>query len=101
MNSRTARTVSTAGLALVLVSATSGAAGQTPASAESLVRALQAGGYVLVMRHASSPREAPSATDAQPDNPTRERQLDAAGRAAAIAMGEALRRLRIPLGDVL
>ena len=30
----------------------------------------------------------------------RERQLDQAGRASAVAMGQALRRLKIPIGDV-
>jgi hypothetical protein len=45
-----------------------------------LVKALQSGGYVLVMRHASSPREAPSKEVANADNTKLERQLDEAGR---------------------
>ena len=70
-------------------------------SGDALVSALRNGGYVMVMRHASSPREAPDRQVANPDNVQLERQLDAAGRAGAIAMGEALRALKIPLGDVL
>jgi phosphohistidine phosphatase SixA len=66
-----------------------------------LVAALRSGGLVIVMRHASSPRQPPAKEAAQPDNVTLERQLDAAGRASATAMGEALRRLKIPVGDVL
>lgn len=68
---------------------------------EALVRALRHGGYVLVVRHASSPREAPDATTADADNVNRERQLDAKGRTAAASMGAALRALKIPIGDVL
>lgn len=66
-----------------------------------LIEALQGGGYVLVMRHASSPSEPPDAASAQPDNVTRERQLDEEGRRTANAMGEALRRLQIPISQVL
>lgn len=69
-------------------------------SGEALVKALQQGGYVLVMRHASSPREVPTKASANPDNVKLERQLDANGRATATAMGDALRRLKIPIGGV-
>jgi phosphohistidine phosphatase SixA len=65
------------------------------------VKALQGGGYILVMRHASSPREAPSKEAANADNAKLERQLDEAGRKGAAAMGEAIRALRIPIGIVL
>ena len=69
-------------------------------SGEALVRTLRQGGYVIVMRHASSPREAPDQQTANADNVNRERQLDEAGRASAIAMGKALRELHIPIGEV-
>jgi phosphohistidine phosphatase SixA len=59
------------------------------------------GGYVLVMRHASSPREVPDKQAANADNSKPERQLDEVGRNTAIAMGKALRDLRIPIGNVL
>jgi phosphohistidine phosphatase SixA len=62
---------------------------------------LRTGGYVIVMRHASSPRETPDKKSANADNVTLERQLDDAGRASATAMGEALRRLKIPIGEVV
>jgi phosphohistidine phosphatase SixA len=68
-------------------------------SGPALVKALQAGGHVIVMRHASSPREIPPTPN--PDNVPPERQLDDKGRAAATAMGDALRRLKIPVGEVL
>ena len=66
-----------------------------------LVAALKRGGYVIVMRHASSPRELPDKQTADPQNVNLERQLDANGRETAIAFGKALRFLKIPVGDVL
>ena len=69
--------------------------------ADQVAEKLRGGGHVLVMRHASSPREAPSRELANPDNVTRERQLDEAGRRGATEMGTALRALRIPIGAVL
>jgi phosphohistidine phosphatase SixA len=77
-----------------------GAQGQT-LSGEALVTALRQGGHVILMRHASSPREVPERQKANPDNTNIERQLDEAGRASATAMGKALRDLKIPVGDVL
>lgn len=76
------------------------ASAQTLAGAD-LVSALQDGGYVLVMRHADSPRQAPDAASANPDNVNRERQLDEKGKLDATAMGAALQRLAIPISEVL
>jgi phosphohistidine phosphatase SixA len=70
-------------------------------SGSQLVAHLRQGGYVILMRHASSPREPPAAEQADAENQARERQLDETGRASARAMGEALRKLRIPVGKVL
>ena len=64
-----------------------------------LIRSLQAGGHVIVMRHASSPRDVPP--NPNPDNVPPERQLDDKGRSTATAMGDALRRLKIPIGEVM
>jgi phosphohistidine phosphatase SixA len=66
-----------------------------------LITSMQQGGYILLMRHASSPRQAPTAETANPDNKDLERQLDAGGRDGARAMGNALRAMRIPVGEVL
>jgi phosphohistidine phosphatase SixA len=67
---------------------------------DALVKALRQGGYVIVMRHASSPREVPDKATANPDNVKPERQLDQEGRASATAMGKAIRDLKIPIGTV-
>ncbi len=84
--------------AILLLAGTSPA---QPLHGEALVKALRQGGFVIVMRHASSPREVPSKQTANADNVKLERQLDQTGRATAIAMGKALRELKIPIGDVL
>jgi phosphohistidine phosphatase SixA len=78
------------------------AAAITPSlTGKDLTAALQRGGYVILMRHASSPLNPPGPAQADPDNPHHERQLDEAGRASARAMGDAFHRLRIPIGQVL
>jgi phosphohistidine phosphatase SixA len=66
-----------------------------------LTAALAGGGYVILMRPASSPEAPPTADKAAPGNVSHERQLDERGRASARAMGDALRHLRIPVGKVL
>ena len=85
---------------LVGVMLVAGTARAQTLSGDGLVNALRHGGYVIVMRHASSPREAPDKQTANADNVNQERQLDPNGRATAIAMGKALRDLKIPVGDV-
>lgn len=87
-------------LAPILAAASLAPASGAELAGPELAKALRHGGYVLVMRHASSPASPPPAAEADPGNPTRERQLDAAGRAAATAMGEAIRKLHIRVGRV-
>jgi hypothetical protein len=84
----------------VAVLSTSVAHGQAP-SGDALAQSLRQGGYVMVMRHASSPRGAPAKQTANADNVKLERQLDEAGRSGSTAMGKALHDLKIPVGDVL
>ena len=69
-------------------------------SGTALVTALRQGGYVIVMRHASSPSATPDKRTAKPDNVNMERQLDEVGRNSATAMGKAVRDLKIPIGEV-
>ncbi len=65
-----------------------------------LVRLLQQGGYVIVMRHARSPDTPPTADKADPENPGHQRQLDETGEETARAMGAAFKALHIPVGEV-
>jgi phosphohistidine phosphatase SixA len=88
-------------LALALACGTTLAADAPAADGGSLLAALRKGGCYIVMRHASSPRDPPAEGSATPGNVNRERQLDAEGRESARAMGEAVRRLHVPIGEVL
>jgi phosphohistidine phosphatase SixA len=97
--SSTSRVRQIATSALLLVALTT--ANSASLFGPNLVTALRAGGYVILMRHASSPGQPPDSTHAAAENIQQERQLDDLGRASAQAMGEALRRLRIPIGAVL
>lgn len=81
--------------------AVAGAARAEQLSGAPLVAALRQGGYVLLMRHAKSPEATPDKAAADPDNTNLERQLDQTGRETAGAMGEAIKKLGIPIGDVL
>ena len=65
-----------------------------------LVQHLRQGGYVILMRHAHSPVETPDKRIADADNPNLERQLDETGRNTARSMGEAIKKLHIPVGAV-
>ncbi len=86
------------GLALVIVLAAL-AQGQSVDSPR-LLHALREGGNVVVMRHAHAPAALPDASTADPGNSARERQLDQQGKNEMAAMGNALRELRIPVGEV-
>lgn len=73
---------------------------QSGDSAE-VIGLLRQGGYVIAMRHASSPRTPPDAASASAGNSKGERELDANGLSTARAMGDALRSLDIRIGTVL
>jgi len=88
-----------AGLPAAILVLTGSASAQTLAGA-ALVKALQGGGYVLIMRHASSPQAPPTAAEADPENTGHERQLDDTGRRTAGAMGAALKALHLPIRQV-
>lgn len=77
------------------------AAGVCADAVESTLRALQRGGHVVVMRHASSPKEPPAEGKAVAGNADGERQLDVAGRRGAAEMGIALRARGIAVSEVL
>jgi phosphohistidine phosphatase SixA len=86
--------------ALMAMSAPTSSAFAETLAGPALVRALRSGGYVIVMRHAASPRDPPSQETAAEGNSKRERQLDANGADTATDMGQALKALAIPIGDV-
>jgi len=91
------------GLRLIAILAgmlVTGTAQADPLSGTALVTSLRQGGYVLLMRHASSPATPPTAGIAEFGNTKLERQLDEIGRSSAQAMGRAIKTLSIPVGEV-
>lgn len=87
-------------LTLCATLAAAGAARAEMLEDGALLDALRHGGYVLVMRHAHSPGKPPEHGAAQAGNLTMERELDEAGRDSARSMGQAVRRLGIPIGEI-
>jgi phosphohistidine phosphatase SixA len=83
-------------LALGLMTVPAWAAPLKPGLADQL----RQGGYVLVMRHASSPATPPDKSMADKENVALERQLDERGRQSAQAMGRSFKTLHIPVGEV-
>jgi len=83
------------------------AAAQTAAGIEgqALVDALRRGGYQIYFRHAatdwSQSDQVSQAGDWTNCDPAKMRQLSEAGRQTAAAIGDALRTLEIPIGQVL
>jgi phosphohistidine phosphatase SixA len=72
----------------------------TGAASPGLVGQLRQGGYVLYIRHAATES---AQDDPTPDlnDPGTQRNLNAEGRAEAREIGQAVRRLRIPVGTIL
>lgn len=98
-------------VAIAIVAAT-GANGQTvlpamaPSHAHSIpaelvtLRKLRAGGNVIFFRHERTDHLTPDSQDFQVDQCAGQRNLNAAGVAAAAQSGEEIRVLKIPIGEV-
>jgi phosphohistidine phosphatase SixA len=67
----------------------------------SLVETLRKGGYVLYVRHFPTDRTTDDTDPLNLENTAAQRQLTDAGRAQAVAFGDALRKLEIPIGNVV
>jgi broad specificity phosphatase PhoE len=91
-------------LFLAAVLAISASAFAQPLSEADLADALRSGGYVIVMRHGATFADQAD-TDPlnveQADNGTKQRQLNEKGRAAAQAMGDSLRAMKVPVGLIV
>jgi broad specificity phosphatase PhoE len=64
------------------------------------IAALRDGGYVIVVRHGATYADQADTNPLDPKDTAHQRQLNDAGRAAAKSMGDALRKLKIPVGKV-
>src|SRR6266436_5376909 len=79
-----------------------GSVGPRPALADDkeLARALRAGGLVIVLRHGATFADQVDAKPIDFDNIAAQRNLNDQGKAAAAALGEAFRRIGVPVGKV-
>lgn len=66
----------------------------------SLIAALRGGGTVIVLRHGATHSDQADTNPLDLADRSHQRQLNDSGRAAARAMGDALRALKVPVGKV-
>jgi phosphohistidine phosphatase SixA len=79
---------------------TSVGAGAAPDADSALVRAMQRGGLVLVLRHAATDFSKPDQDPLVLSDCRTQRNLSAQGRADARTIGRGVRRLRLRIGNV-
>ncbi len=77
------------------------AAGAGAQPAPEVLAALREGGYVLFLRHASTDFSQDDSRMTSFEDCAAQRNLTDQGRAEARALGEHIRRLKIPIGEVL
>ena len=63
--------------------------------------ALKGGGYVIIMRHGATHQDQADTDPFNLANVDKQRQLNDAGRATAREIGAALKKLGIPVGEVV
>jgi phosphohistidine phosphatase SixA len=68
--------------------------------AKAVATELKKGGYVIVMRHGATNRDQADTDPLNPDNVAKQRLLSEKGLEQAKQVGEALKKLAIPLGTV-
>lgn len=94
------RIIRLAWLCAVLALSSLPAAAQNTAPEAERIGALRDGGYVIVFRHSATHQDQADTDPLNPDNVAKQRQLNNDGRALAKSIGESLRKLRIPVGQV-
>src|SRR5262252_1389016 len=76
-------------------------ASSAPAQAQTeWLGALRQGGHVIVFRHGATHNDQADTDPLHPENIDKQRQLNDQGRAQAKAIGDAMRKLKIPVGAV-
>jgi broad specificity phosphatase PhoE len=84
-------------LAVATLASTARAQG---ASVDELLGKLRAGGHVIVLRHGATHADQADTDPLKLDNVGQQRQLNDKGRADARALGDALKRVKVPFGRV-
>jgi broad specificity phosphatase PhoE len=93
------RTFTAAAIALGLLALVPAAGAQTPDDA-TLLRALRAGGHVIIIRHGATFNDQADTDPFNLANIAAQRQLNDKGKALAKAFGAALRNAGVPIGKV-
>jgi phosphohistidine phosphatase SixA len=89
------------GIALLALAFISPAHAQVDPGLMEAVKALRGGGHVIVFRHGATHTDQADTDPLNPANIDKQRQLNDQGRALARAIGEAMRKLQIPVGQVV
>ncbi|MGA7486027.1 MAG: histidine phosphatase family protein [Xanthobacteraceae bacterium] len=89
-------TLASLAAALCILSAT----GPSAYAQADWINALRQGGYVIVFRHGATHTDQADTDPLNLDNVAQQRQLNDAGRAKAKEIGEAFRKLKIPVAQV-
>jgi len=76
------------------------ASAPSESSTASLIRELQSGGHIIYMRHAPTAHDQKDSLDRSFDDCSTQRNLSVEGRSTAAAIGRAVERLAIPIGNV-
>jgi phosphohistidine phosphatase SixA len=84
----------------VLLIATPGLAQQRASDTE-IADALRAGGNVIVFRHGATFADQADTDPLNPDNIAKQRQLNGKGEDAAKALGEAFKKIGVPVGKAI
>ena len=74
---------------------------QADAGQMEAIKALRGGGHVIVFRHGATHADQADTDPLDITNVAKQRQLNDQGRALARAIGEAMRKLNIPVGQVV
>ena len=74
---------------------------QADAGQMEAIKALRGGGHVIVFRHGATHTDQADTDPLNITNVAKQRQLNDQGRALARAIGEAMRKLNIPVGQVV
>jgi phosphohistidine phosphatase SixA len=88
-------------LGLLALTLTLPAHAQTDPSMLQAVKALQGGGHVIVFRHGATHNDQADTDPLNIANVPKQRQLNDQGRALAREIGDAMRKLQIPVGQVV
>ncbi len=95
------RHVSTGALCLLALGLAAPASAQVPLQPKELVQRLREGGYVIFLRHTQTDHTQADMDPENLKNCAAQRNLTNEGRQQAKGIGEAFRRLGIPIGKVL